>query len=91
MPRWSVAAGNRKTETITESGTTINKTYYYNDKNLLTKIEILGAETIEYDYDENGNQIKVSVEIWEYGMVKVQTVKFTDILVIMLAQSILVE
>jgi RHS repeat-associated protein len=54
------AAGNRKTETITESGTTINKTYYYNDKNLLTKIEILGAETIEYDYDENGNQIKVS-------------------------------
>jgi hypothetical protein len=57
----------------------------------LTKIEILGAETIEYDYDENGNQIKVSVEIWEYGMVKVQTVKFTDILVIMLAQSILVE
>ncbi|MDQ2085524.1 RHS repeat-associated core domain-containing protein [Herbivorax sp. ANBcel31] len=53
------AAGNRKTETITESGTTVNKIYHYNDKNWLEEVEVLGAETIEYDYDEDGNQTEV--------------------------------
>jgi RHS repeat-associated protein len=53
------AAGNRKTEAITESGATINKIYHYNDKNWLEEVEVLGAETIEYDYDEDGNQTEV--------------------------------
>ena len=53
------AAGNRKTEAITESGATVNKIYHYNDKNWLEEVEVLGAETIEYDYDEDGNQTEV--------------------------------
>ncbi|TYQ17646.1 UNVERIFIED_CONTAM: YD repeat-containing protein [Acetivibrio alkalicellulosi] len=53
------AAGNRKTEAITEQGITTNKTYHYNDRNWLTEIEVSGAETIEYSYDKEGNQIRV--------------------------------
>ncbi|MGE5474544.1 MAG: S8 family serine peptidase [Ignavibacteriales bacterium] len=56
------AAGNRLTQTVTQSGVSVSSAYTYNEQNRLLEVSSsLGngaKESIKYTYDNNGNLLK---------------------------------